>query len=135
MGAITSNLNLKTLSQENVRTVKVVEKPWGREIWIADEPEYGGKIIEIKKGHSTSVHYHEKKKETIYVDKGTLKVRSGPNEFLVKEGQSITIEPYTVHQLIALEDVRLIEVSTQPLNERVRVEDPYANLRSPEDRG
>ncbi|UXD21569.1 nucleotidyltransferase [Ignicoccus pacificus DSM 13166] len=126
---------LKYLSQENVKRVKVVEKPWGREIWIADEPEYGGKIIEIKKGYSTSVHYHRQKKETIYVDKGTLKVRSGPNEFLVQEGEEITIEPYTVHQLIALEDVRLIEVSTQPLNERVRIEDPYASLRSPEDKG
>jgi len=127
-------LDLKYLSEGNIRKVKIVEKPWGREIWIADEPEYGGKIIEIKKGFSTSVHYHEQKKETIYVDKGRLKVRSGPNEFVVNEGEEITIEPYTVHQLIALEDVRLIEVSTQPLNERVRVEDPYASLRSPEDK-
>ena len=126
---------MRYLSPEKVRRVKVVEKPWGKEIWIADEPEYGGKIIEIKKGYSTSVHYHREKKETIYVDKGTLKVRSGPHEFVVREGEEITIEPYTVHQLIAIEDVRLIEVSTQPLNERVRIEDPYANLRSPEDRG
>jgi quercetin dioxygenase-like cupin family protein len=125
------------LGESDARKVKIVEKPWGREIWIADEPEYGGKIIEIKKGFSTSVHYHKQKKEkkeTIYVDKGRLKVRSGPNEFVVNEGEEITIEPYTVHQLIALEDVRLIEVSTQPLNERVRVEDPYASLRSPEDK-
>jgi quercetin dioxygenase-like cupin family protein len=127
-------LDLKYLSEDNVRKVKVVEKPWGREIWIANEPEYGGKIIEIKKCFSTSVHYHKQKKETIYVDKGRLKVRSGPNEFVVNEGEEITIEPYTIHQLIALEDTRLIEVSTQPLNERVRAEDPYASLRSPEDK-
>ncbi len=125
---------LKTLSRSHVKKAKVVEKPWGKEIWIADEPEYGGKIIEIKKGYSTSVHYHQKKKETIYVDKGKLKVRSGEEEFIVNEGESITIEPFTVHQLIALEDVRLIEVSTQPLNERVRLEDPYKGLRSPEDK-
>ncbi len=129
-----SEENLKYLSEKDVKRIKVVEKPWGKEIWIADEPEYGGKIIEIKKGYSTSVHYHREKKETIYVEKGVLRVRSGPNEFLVREGEAITIEPFTIHQLIAEEDVRLIEVSTQPLNERVRVEDPYANLRSPEDR-
>ena len=127
-------ITLKHLSPSNVKKAKVVEKPWGKEIWIADEPEYGGKIIEIKKGYSTSVHYHQKKKETIYVDKGKLKVRSGDDEFVVNEGEAITIEPYTVHQLIALEDVRLIEVSTQPLNERVRVEDPYKDLRNPEDK-
>ncbi len=125
---------LKILSPSHVKKAKVVEKPWGKEIWIADEPEYGGKIIEIKKGYSTSVHYHKEKKETIYVDKGKLKVRSGDEEFIVNEGEAITIEPYTVHQLIAVEDVRLIEVSTQPLNERVRLEDPYKNMRSPEDK-
>ena len=125
---------LKILSPSHVKRAKVVEKPWGKEIWIADEPEYGGKIIEIKKGYSTSVHYHKEKKETIYVDKGKLKVRSGDEEFFVNEGEAITIEPYTVHQLIAVEDVRLIEVSTQPLNERVRLEDPYKNMRSPEDK-
>ncbi len=124
---------LRTVERSHIKKAKVVEKPWGREIWIADEPEYGGKILEIKKGYSTSVHYHRKKKETIYVDKGTLKVRSGNKEFVLKEGEAVTIEPYTVHQLIALEDVRLIEVSTQPLNERVRIEDPYAALRKKED--
>ncbi len=120
---------LRTVTQSDIERAKVVEKPWGREIWIADEPEYGGKILEIKKGYSTSVHYHEKKKETIYVDKGKLKVKSGDKEYVLEEGEAVTIRPFTVHQLIALEDVRLIEVSTQPLNERVRIEDPYAALR------
>jgi len=124
---------LRTLSSSDIKTPKVVFKPWGKEIWIADEPEYGGKILEIKKGYSTSVHYHREKKETIYVDKGKLLVRSGEHEFVLEEGQAVTIEPYTVHQLVALEDVRLIEVSTQPLNERVRIEDPYAALRKNED--
>ncbi|NPA85205.1 MAG: cupin domain-containing protein [Crenarchaeota archaeon] len=120
---------LRVLRPSAVKKAKIVEKPWGREIWIADEPEYGGKILEIKKGYTTSVHYHQKKKETIYVDKGKLLVRSGDSELVVNEGEAVTIEPYTVHQLVALEDVRLIEVSTQPLNERVRIEDPYASLR------
>ena len=120
---------LKTISPSDIKKVKVVEKPWGREIWIADEGEYGGKILEIKKGYSTSVHYHKIKKETIYVDKGKLKIKSGDEEYILNEGEAVTIRPFTVHQLIALEDVRLIEVSTQPLNERVRIEDPYASLR------
>jgi len=130
---LTRGEKLRTLSPSDIKSPKVVLKPWGREIWIADEPEYGGKILEIKKGYSTSVHYHKEKKETIYVDKGKLLVKSGEHEFVLEEGQAVTIEPYTVHQLVALEDVRLIEVSTQPLNERVRVEDPYAALRKNED--
>ncbi|ALU11746.1 cupin [Ignicoccus islandicus DSM 13165] len=120
---------LRTVSASDIKKARIVEKPWGREIWIADEEEYGGKILEIKKGYSTSVHYHRMKKETIYVDKGRLKIKSGNEEYVLEEGEAVTIRPFTVHQLIALEDVRLIEVSTQPLNERVRVEDPYAALR------
>jgi len=128
-----SQETLKAVLPSHIAKAKVVEKPWGREIWIANEPEYGGKILEIRKGYSTSVHYHKVKKETIYVDKGKLLVRSGDKEYVLEEGQAVTIEPYTVHQLVALEDVRLIEVSTQPLDERVRVEDPYAGKRKPED--
>ena len=125
----------RKITREKVKKAKVVEKPWGREIWIADEPEYGGKILEIKKGYSTSLHYHEKKKETIYVYKGKMRVETlGGDAFEVNEGEAITIEPGEAHKLVALDDLILIEVSTQPLNERVRIEDPYKALRKEEDR-
>ena len=49
-------------------TVKIVEKPWGREIWVAHTDKYAFKIIEIKKGTRSSLQYHVQKHEHIYVD-------------------------------------------------------------------
>lgn len=111
---------------------KVVEKPWGREVWIADELEYGGKILEVKKGFTTSLHYHKVKKETLYVLKGKVKITIKENdkfkEYIVGEGESLTLPPGTIHRIESIEDTVIIEVSTQPLNERVRIEDYYGNI-------
>ncbi len=54
--------------------MKIVPKPWGRELWIAHTDKYAMKIIEIKKGTRCSLQYHIKKHEHIYVDSGMMKV-------------------------------------------------------------
>ena len=54
--------------------MKIVEKPWGREIWVAHTDRYALKIIEVRKGHRSSLQYHRKKHEHIYVDSGRLQV-------------------------------------------------------------
>jgi mannose-6-phosphate isomerase-like protein (cupin superfamily) len=104
---------------------KVVDKPWGREIWIAQEKEYAGKILEIKKGFHTSLHYHDEKKETMYILEGTLRVLHHDGENTLKEGQSITLDPRDVHRLFAVTDVKILEVSTPHLKDVVRVMDDY----------
>ena len=45
----------------------IVEKPWGYEKWIAHTKDYVLKEIFIKKGHKTSLQYHNEKKETNYL--------------------------------------------------------------------
>lgn len=105
--------------------VKTVEKPWGREIWIAVEKEYAGKILEIKKGHRTSMQYHRKKKESMYVYSGELKVERDEGDTVLKKGQVITLAPGEKHRLTALQDLVLIELSTPELEDVVRVEDDY----------
>ena len=54
--------------------MKIVPKPWGREVWIAHTDKYAMKIIEIKKGTRSSLQYHVKKHEHIYVDSGVMQV-------------------------------------------------------------
>ena len=54
--------------------MKIIEKPWGRELWIAHTDKYALKIIEFKQGSRSSLQYHEKKHEHIYVDQGVLQV-------------------------------------------------------------
>ncbi len=110
--------------------MKIVEKPWGREIWVAHTDRYALKLIEIKKGTRSSLQYHERKHEHIYLDSGLLKVEheseTGQMETLVlRPGEVLENKPGRRHRVTALEDVRVIEVSTPELEDVVRVEDDY----------
>lgn len=110
--------------------MKIVEKPWGREIWIAFNDRYAFKIIEFKAGSRSSLQYHERKHETIYVDQGKLKVEADGGDgqlltFILGSGDVIENPPLRRHRITAIEDVRLFEVSTPELDDVVRVEDDY----------
>ncbi|RLI93962.1 MAG: cupin [Candidatus Altiarchaeales archaeon] len=106
--------------------VKIVEKPWGREIWFASEKEYAGKILELRKGTRTSLHYHKRKRETMYVLDGRVIIYSEKNdEIRLESGNAITINPGDRHRIYAEEDTKILEVSTPELNDVVRVEDDY----------
>ena len=107
------------------KPVKIVEKPWGREIWLCVEKEYAGKILEIKKGCRTSLQYHNKKKESMYVLSGELKIAYPGGEKILKKGESITVNPGDRHRLCAAKDLVLIEVSTPELDDVVRLEDDH----------
>jgi mannose-6-phosphate isomerase len=110
--------------------MKTVTKPWGREIWLAQTDRYAFKLIEINKGTRSSLQYHVKKHEHIYVDRGVLQMEwendEGRMETLVlNPGDVIENKPGRKHRATALEDVRLFEVSTPELDDVVRVEDDY----------
>ena len=47
--------------------MKIVSKPWGKEMWIELNERYCYKRIYINKGHRTSFQYHRKKLETNYI--------------------------------------------------------------------
>lgn len=100
---------------------KYVEKDWGSETWFANnlEHNYCGKILEIKKGHSTSMHFHIDKHEVFYILEGMLKVNWIDTEstkehiIYVPQGMSMEMPQGVPHSLIASEvDVKLIEAST-----------------------
>lgn len=111
------------------RKPEIKEKPWGREIWLCCEDKYAGKILEINKGEQSSLHYHEVKKETMYVLKGKLKVKTEDGcEQILNLGDSITFLPGDVHRLYAIEDLKIIEVSTPHLDDVVRLMDDYDRL-------
>ncbi len=110
--------------------MKIVEKPWGRELWIAHTDRYALKIIEFNQGTRSSLQYHVRKHEHIYVDSGMLQVEleNEQGEMEVKvlgPGDVIENMPGRKHRVTALENVRLIEVSTPELDDVVRVQDDY----------
>ncbi len=110
--------------------MKIVEKPWGREIWVAHTDRYALKIIEFDQGSRSSLQYHVKKHEHIYVDRGTLLIeqendRGEMESRTLGPGEVVENKPGCKHRVTALENVRLIEVSTPELDDVVRVEDDY----------
>lgn len=111
--------------------MKIVEKPWGREIWIAHTKQYALKIIEFHAGARSSLQYHQQKHEHIYIDRGRMRAElEQPDGVMVSldlgPGSVIEVLPGRKHRVEALEDLRLFEVSTPQLEDVVRVEDDYA---------
>ena len=88
------------------------------------------KIIEFNEGCRCSLQYHNQKHEHIYVDQGLLEAEceddTGHMQTLqLKVGDVIENKPGRRHRLTALEDSRVIEVSTAHPDDVVRVEDDY----------
>jgi mannose-6-phosphate isomerase-like protein (cupin superfamily) len=103
--------------------IHIEPKRWGREIWIANNSLYCGKILEIRKAHKCSLHFHKLKTESFYLRSGRLRVRIKDSadsdvidEFEMGPGQCMDVPPGVVHQMEALEDAELIEFSTQHFN-------------------
>jgi len=113
-----------------IEQLKVVEKPWGRELWFAQTSNYMGKILEIDPGKSTSIHKHEIKEETMYVFQGRCQVLSKDDIRIYYPGSFIHIEPGDVHSMTATGDtgqrVILFEVSTPFPEDSIRLEDKYS---------
>lgn len=102
---------------------KYVEKAWGSELWIHNDEDYCGKILQFNKGAKFSMHFHILKKETWYVSKGKLIMAwinpdtANRMEIIISEGDTIEVERGIPHQLEALEDSHVFEVSTQHYDE------------------
>ena len=79
--------------------MKEILKEWGKELWIAEEAEYGGKILIVKENKGTSQHYHKDKKETIYCFKGLVDIILIDKIVTLKEGEDLTLLPKSTETL------------------------------------
>lgn len=95
-----------------------VPKGWGHEIIFENNELYCGKLLVFKKGAKFSMHYHMIKDETWYVQEGKFIYRWIDTETaeVVQEilvvGDSVRQRPGQPHQLEALTDGTVYEVST-----------------------
>lgn len=101
--------------------IKKVEKVWGLEFWIINEPEYCAKFLFIGQGAITSYHYHPKKKETFYGMEGQVALTIDGKDYMLNSfSRPKTIMPGTAHQLIGLAiDNVILEISTHHSDEDV----------------
>jgi len=108
---------------------KIVEKPWGREEWLALNDQYCYKRIYVNAGTRTSFQYHEKKIETNYIIAGQAEIwlenlATGEIEKKVLgPGTFFDVHPPQKHRVIALTDVILQEVSTPHVDDVIRIQD------------
>jgi len=110
--------------------MRIIDKPWGREEWIEVNDKYTLKKLVMNKGHRCSLQYHKIKKETFYVLSGLMELTIGNdidnlNTITMIPGDSMTIEPYTIHRMKGLEYSEYLESSTSELDDVVRLEDDY----------
>jgi len=100
-----------------------VPKGWGEELIIENNEMYCGKLLIFKKGCRFSMHYHLIKDETWYVNKGSFIYRwidtetAETIEQKLKVGDVVRQRVGQPHQLIALTDGEVFEVSTQHFDE------------------
>lgn len=133
-----------------IQNPKIVTKPWGNELWIADgiRTPYALKRIVFKEGFRSSLQVHQYKFETNYVLSGTgiLQIRNelfNCEEYLasshqslmiddalrtlrdisIKPGDVIDVKPGQIHRVIASTDLVFIEASTKELDDVIRLAD------------
>tara|TARA_B100001996_G_scaffold210874_1_gene161837 strand:+ start:2157 stop:2516 length:360 start_codon:yes stop_codon:yes gene_type:complete len=100
--------------------IKFVSKGWGYEKWIANGPEYCGKLLFIAKGKKCSWHYHVLKDEVFYIQSGAIELvystgddKSKGTIEVLGQGDKFHMPRGTRHQMFALQDTELFEFSTQ----------------------
>ena len=114
----------------DIKAARKIEKPWGHEEIFAETEHYVGKILFIRQGEALSLQYHEVKEETLRVLDGELEVVTGADvnkleSHLIGPEIVFHIPPGTLHRMVAVSDCRLLEVSTNHLDDVVRLEDRY----------
>jgi mannose-6-phosphate isomerase-like protein (cupin superfamily) len=96
-----------------------IPKGWGEELIIENNDKYCGKLLIFKAECKFSMHYHMIKDETWYIDKGEFTYKwintetADTIEQYLKPGDIVRQRPGQPHQLIALTDGVVFEVSTQ----------------------
>jgi mannose-6-phosphate isomerase-like protein (cupin superfamily) len=93
--------------------IKIIKKVWGSEEWLANTEKYCGKILNLKPGFISSLHYHKNKDETFYILQGRVYFKLNGKEMVLMKGDTIRVKPKQKHQFASLgEQCRIIEIST-----------------------
>lgn len=100
---------------------KIVKKPWGAEVHIANNNDYCLKYLIFFKDRQFSYHFHDIKRELWHCLHGKLQCILEFNEkkecLMLEQGDKLQIEQDVVHQIQAIKNSILVEVSTKDFPE------------------
>lgn len=108
---------INIINQNNLDCV--TPKKWGHELIIHNDSDYCGKILYFNAGAEFSMHFHIMKVETWFINKGSFLLKyidtrnATEYETTLKEGDIVEIRQGDPHQLKALTEGQIFEVSTQ----------------------
>ena len=118
-----------------ISDVITTDKPWGLETtWATTSTVSHCKIINIKKGHRTSLKKYQVKNESFYLVSGKLEVMYGdhkttdPSRMVTTElnpKQALSVPSGCPYRLTALEDSVVIESSDRVETAYEIIEDDY----------
>ena len=111
-------------------TPRRVEKPWGWELVWAETESYVGKLLHVRAGQALSLQYHEVKDEAWLVQEGRASLELGEvggelETVEIGPGDTFRYRPRTVHRVTAIDDLTVVEISTNHLDDVVRLDDRY----------
>ena len=112
---------------------RTVDKPWGHELIWALTDRYCGKILFVRGGECLSLQYHRERDESWYVLEGRAVLEfgsvDGPRETIeIGAGDAFRFAPRMVHRVSAIDDTRILEVSTPEIDDLVRLDDRYGRI-------
>jgi mannose-6-phosphate isomerase-like protein (cupin superfamily) len=87
-------------------------KFWGTEEWIVNTDQYCGKRFELQQGYQCSLHMHNIKDETFYVESGRVKMELGLDTLILGPGDNVRIKPGMWHRFTGLMPSIIFEFST-----------------------
>lgn len=123
--------NCRGLILDTVSSAKLVTKNWGHERWLLFENSpFAVKLLHLKAGCRTSLQYHIKKEEFLFVLSGTLIMHYLDDLKVFRatqlnRGHTALIRPNTIHRVEAMTDACYAEASTLELDDVVRVHDDF----------
>ncbi len=111
-------------------TPRRVEKPWGCELVWAETETYVGKLLQVRAGQALSRQYPEVKHAAWLVQEGRASLELGAvggelETVEIGPGDTFRFRPRTVHRVTAIDDLTVIEISTNHLDDVVRLDDRY----------
>ena len=83
------------------------------EFWVANDSEHGycGKFLFVFDGQTCPYHHHVMKHETFFILKGTLRMKVGEQERLMREGDLLAMPPGVGHSFTGVGPALILEVS------------------------
>lgn len=101
---------------------QIINKGWGSELLVRNN-SYCGKILRYNKDATSSFHFHVSKTETFFILRGkvllswTNPLNGKIEQNTVESGKCIHLNRGTTHQITAVEETDIMEISSYDMPE------------------